>query len=261
MARTPPTNSPRLALARQTRVLADVDADADVVALAARPRAPSSRPTTPRRPSISRVHARATTSRALLSSQRRPRARSHVPTPFAARRRRPARAGVAPRVVPVVPARVPARISPRAPPRVRARPFASITRPIDSLETSSRASAPARAPPSAPRYPKAVGSRPRRRRRLATPPRARFATRSRRTLTFGDRGRRCRRRPRAHCRRAPPALDGTAERGHGGNRDRHEIRPLEYERCSIRGLSRIRLCVIEYLGFPHKVGRMTPSRW
>jgi len=157
------------------------------------------------------------------------------------------------------------RASPRAsrlapPPRVRARPFASITRPIDSLETSSRASAPARAPPSAPRYPKAVGSRPRRRRRLATPPRALFATRSRRTLTFGDRGRRCRRRPRAHCRRAPPALDGTAERGHGGNRDRHEIRPLEYERCSIRGLSRIRLCVIEYLGFPHKVGRMTPSR-
>ena len=133
MARTPPTNSPRLALARQTRVLADVDADADVVALAARPRAPSSRPSTPRRPSISRVHARATTSRALLSSQRRPRARSHVPTPFAARRRRPARAGVAPRVVPVVPARVPARISPRAPPRVRARPFASITRPIASL--------------------------------------------------------------------------------------------------------------------------------
>jgi hypothetical protein len=260
MARTPPTNSPRLALARQTRVLADVDADADVVALAAPPRAPSPRPSTPRRPSISRVHARATTSRALPSSQRRPRARSHVPTPFAARRRRPARAGGAPRVVPVVPARVPARISPRAPPRVRARPFASITRPIDSLETSSRASAPARAPPSAPRYPKAVGSRPRRRRRLATPPRARFATRSRRTLTFGDRGRRCRRRPRAHCRRAPPALDGTAERGHGGNRDRHEIRPLEYERCSIRGLSRIRLCVIEYLGFPHKVGRMTPSR-
>ena len=116
MARTPPTNSPRLALARQTRVLADVDADADVVALAAPPRAPSSRPSTPRRPSISRVHARATTSRALPSSQRRPRARSHVPTPFAARRRRPARAGVAPRVLPVVPARVPARISPRAPP-------------------------------------------------------------------------------------------------------------------------------------------------
>lgn len=121
MARTPPTNSPRLALARQTRVLADVDADADVVALAAPPRAPSSRPSTPRRPSISRVHARATTSRALPSSQRRPRARSHVPTPFAARRRRPARAGVAPRVVPVVPARVPARISPRAPPPAFAR--------------------------------------------------------------------------------------------------------------------------------------------
>ncbi len=118
MARTPPTNSPRLALARQTRVLADVDvdADADVVALAAPPRAPSSRPSTPRRPSISRIHARATTSRALLSSQRRPRARSHVPTPFAARRRRSARAGVVPRVVPVVPARVPARISPRVPP-------------------------------------------------------------------------------------------------------------------------------------------------
>ena len=259
MARMPPTNSPRLALARQTRVLADVDADADVVALAAPPRAPSSRPSTPRRPSISRVHARATTSRALLSSQRRPRARSHVPTPFAARRRRPARAGVAPRVVPVVPARVPARISPRAPPRVRARPFASITRPIASLETSSRASAPARAPPSSPRYPKAVGSRPRRRRRLATPPLARFATRSRRTLEFGDRGRRCRRRPRAHCRRAPPARDVTAERGHGGNRDRHEIRPLECERCSIRGLSRIRLCVLGYLGLPHKVGRMTPD--
>ena len=263
MARTPPTNSPRLALARQTRVLADVDADADAVALAARPRAPSSRPSTPRRPSISRVHARATTSRALLSSQRRPRARSHVPTPFAARRRRPARAGVRPSRRPRRPrARVPARISPRAPPpRSRARPFASITRPIDSLETSRARPHRARAPPSAPRYPKAVGSRPRRRRRLATPPRARFATRSRRTLTFGDRGRRCRRRPRAHCRRAPPALDGTAERGHGGNRDRHEIRPLEYERCSIRGLSRIRLCVIEYLGFPHKVGRMTPSRW
>ena len=116
MARTPPTNSPRLALARQTRVLADVDADADVVALAAPPRAPSSRPSTPRRPSISRIHARATTSRALLSSQRRPRARSHVPTPFAARRRRPARAVVVPRVVPVVPARVPARISPSVPP-------------------------------------------------------------------------------------------------------------------------------------------------
>ena len=107
MAHTPPTNSPRLALARQTRVLADVDAAANVVALAAPPRAPSSRPSTPRRPSISRVHARATTSRALLSSQRRPRARSHVPTPFAARRRRPARGGVVPRVVPVDPARDP----------------------------------------------------------------------------------------------------------------------------------------------------------
>ena len=167
-----------------------------------------------------------------------------------ARRRRPSRRPRRPR------ARPRAHLASRPPPA-----FArDLSRPIDSLEPSSRASAPARAPPSAPRYPKAVGSRPRRRRRLATPPRALFATRSRRTLTFGDRGRRCRRRPRAHCRRAPPALDGTAERGHGGNRDRHEIRPLEYERCSIRGLSRIRLCVIEYLGFPHKVGRMTPSR-
>ena len=111
MARTTPTNSPRRALTPRIRALAlaDVDVAADVVALADPTRAPSSSPSPPRRPSISRVHARTTPSRPPLSSHRRLHAPSRVPTtPFARRR---LRASV-PRVgVPVVPTRVTARIS------------------------------------------------------------------------------------------------------------------------------------------------------
>ena len=111
MARTPPTKSPRRALAPRTRALAlaDVDVAADVVALADPTRAPSSSPSPPRRPSISRVHARTTPSRPPLSSKRRLHAPSRVPTtPFARRRLRAS----APRVgVPAVPTRVTARIS------------------------------------------------------------------------------------------------------------------------------------------------------
>jgi len=214
MARTTPTNSPRRALAPRIRALAlaDVDVAADVVALADPTRAPSSSPSPPRRPSISRVHARTTPSRPPLSSHRRLHAPSRVPTtPFARRR---LRASV-PRVgVPVVPTRVTARISRAA--------YASRSR--DSLHhrahrptARSRLSSDSRARSNdgVPRWRRAI------RRRAPTPDpttgsttdargRRDATTRRDATRTFATDARDALGRPRAHCRRRDANVRGRA---------------------------------------------------